>query len=307
MGGIWSLNDVFIKTMFMNSRIRTYFEAIKFEHTVFALPFAYIGMLLAAAGWPGWTDFILVTIAMAGARTGAMAANRVIDAAIDARNPRTNNRAIPAGIMSKKEMTSLAIIGFVMLHLAAWQLNATALKLAPLAALMVTIYPYAKRFTWSSHWCLGLADSVAAVGGWIAIRGEFGWSTVLLALAMMFWIAGFDVVYSCQDVDVDRSQGLYSIPARFGIDSALWVSRLSHLVTVVCLIALGLTYRVDDNELGWPYWIGVGMVVLLLIYEAALVRANDLSKLQKAFFDMNGIISIVLLGAVILGLVVGLN
>lgn len=305
MGGIWPLGDVFIETMFMNNRVRTYFEAIKFEHTVFALPFAYIGMLLAAPGWSGWSDFILVTIAMAGARTGAMAANRVIDAAIDARNPRTNNRAIPAGIMSKKEMISLAIMGFAVLHIAAWQLNLTALKFAPLAVLMVTMYPYAKRFTWSSHWCLGLADSVAAVGGWMAIHGDFGWSTALLALAMMFWIAGFDVIYACQDVDVDRSQGLHSIPARFGVDSALWVSRLSHLVTVVCLIALGLTYGISDAKLGWPYWIGVGAVLILLIYEAALVRANDLSKLQKAFFDMNGIISIVLLGSVILGLLSG--
>ena len=188
-------------------RARVYLDAIRFEHTIFALPFAYLGMVLAARGWPGWPVFIWTTLAMAGARTGAMAANRLIDAGLDARNPRTAQRAIPMGIMSRPEMLVLALAGFAVLHVAAWQLNSLALVLAPVAMVAVTFYSYTKRFTWSSHWLLGLADGIAPVGGWIAVTGEFSTEAALLALVVTFWIGGFDVLYATQDVDFDRARG----------------------------------------------------------------------------------------------------
>ena len=279
---------------------RVYLESIRFEHTIFALPFAYMGMLLAADGWPGWGKFLLITAAMAGARTAAMAVNRLVDAELDARNPRTSDRALPAGLMRRGEMAALAVAGAAVLILAAWRLNLTALALAPVALFVVTAYPYTKRFTWSTHWILGLADSIAPAGAWIGIRGDFGLEAALISLAMLFWIAGFDLIYACQDVDVDRRDGLHSVPARFGIAAALWTSRGCHAATVVLLIALGLA-----AGLGWPYWIGVLAAAALLAYESTMVSPADLGRLQKAFFDMNGYVSVALLIAVSLSYVFG--
>ncbi len=281
-------------------RLGVYLAAIRFEHTVFALPFAYMAILLAAGGWPGWGPALLVTGAMAGARTGAMAANRLIDARIDARNPRTADRALVTGQMRRTEMVILALSGFAVLVVCAAFLHPLALALSPLAIVVVTIYPYAKRFTYFSHAFLGLADSIAAAGAWIAIAGGLDGRGGLLALAMAFWIAGFDIIYACQDIAVDRAQGLHSVPARFGIATALWVSRLCHLATVLALVGLGLS-----ADLSWPFWIGVAVVGGLLVYESALVRPNDLSRLQKAFFDLNGYISLALLAAVIAAVAVG--
>ena len=258
------------------SRARIYLASIRFEHTIFALPFAYMGMLLAADGWPGWEKFGLITAAMIGARTAALAVNRLVDAEIDARNPRTADRAIPTGAMRRAEMAALAVAGLALLHLSAWQLNTTALLLAPAAAVIVIFYSYTKRFTWITHWILGLADSIAAAGAWIAIRGDFGIEPALLALAMLFWIAGFDLVYACQDVDNDRREGLHSIPARFGTAAALWMSRLSHAAAVLSLLALGFA-----AELGWVYWFGVLAAAGLLVYEATMVTPADLSRLQR--------------------------
>ena len=267
-------------------RLRLYLDAIKFEHTIFALPFAFLGMVLAQDGWPGWRTFLWITVAMAGARTGAMAANRLIDAQIDAANPRTAERALPAGRMSRVEMLGLASAGFALLHIAAWQLNFLALALAPVAMVTVTLYSFTKRFTWLSHWMLGLADGIAPVGGWIAVRGDIGAEAIVLALVVMFWIAGFDVLYSLQDLGFDRKRGLHSVPARFGTQRALQVARGSHAMTVVVLIVLGLI-----APLAWPYWVGVGLIGALLIYEHALLR-NDLSRLNIAFFNMNGYVAV---------------
>ena len=276
-------------------RLRLYLDAIKFEHTIFALPFAFLGMVLAQDGWPGWRTFLWITVAMAGARTGAMAANRLIDAQIDAANPRTAERALPAGRMSRVEMLGLASAGFALLHIAAWQLNLLALALAPVAMVTVTLYSFTKRFTWLSHWMLGLADGIAPVGGWIAVRGDIGAEAIVLALVVMFWIAGFDVLYSLQDLGFDRKRGLHSVPARFGTRRALQVARGSHAMTVVVLIVLGLI-----APLAWPYWVGVGLIGALLIYEHALLR-NDLSRLNLAFFNMNGYVAITALVFTIAG------
>lgn len=279
----------------MIARARVYLESVRFQHTIFALPFAFAAMLLAAGGWPGWSTVALITLAMIGARTGAMAANRLIDAQLDARNPRTVSRALPAGLMRQWEMLALAAAGFILLSIAAWQLNFTALALAPVAVLLVSAYPYCKRFTWLSHWFLGLADAIAVAGAWIGVTARLDLAAVLLTLAMMFWIAGFDVIYACQDVEVDRREGLHSVPARFGIGPALWFSRVSHLIAVACMFALGLV-----AELSWVYWIGVAAAAGILVYEAALVRPNNLDNLQKAFFDMNGYVSMVFMASVIL-------
>lgn len=276
-------------------RLRLYLDAIKFEHTIFALPFAFLGMVLAQDGWPGWRTFLWITVAMAGARTGAMAANRLIDAQIDAANPRTAERALPAGRMSRVEMLGLASAGFALLHVAAWQLNLLALALAPVAMVTVTLYSFTKRFTWLSHWMLGLADGIAPVGGWIAVRGDIGAEAIVLALVVMFWIAGFDVLYSLQDLGFDRKRGLHSVPARFGTRRALQIARGSHAMTVVVLIVLGLI-----APLSWPYWVGVGLIGALLIYEHALLR-NDLSRLNLAFFNMNGYVAITALVFTIAG------
>ncbi len=276
-------------------RLRLYLDAIKFEHTIFALPFAFLGMVLAQGGWPGWRTFLWITVAMAGARTGAMAANRLIDARIDAANPRTAERALPAGRMSRIEMVGLASAGFALLHVAALQLNLLALALAPVAMVTVTLYSFTKRFTWLSHWLLGLADGIAPVGGWIAVRGDIGAEAILLALVVMFWIAGFDVLYALQDVSFDRRRGLHSVPARFGARRALQIARGSHGLTVLVLIVLGLV-----APLAWPYWVGVGLIGALLLYEHALLR-NDLSRLDLAFFNMNGYVAITALVFTIAG------
>ena len=277
-------------------RARIYLDAIKFEHTLFALPFAYLGMILASRGWPGWPIVVWTTLAMAGARTGAMAANRLIDAGLDARNPRTATRAIPQGLMSRPEMLGLATGGFALLHIAAWQLNGLALALAPVAMLAVTLYSYTKRFTWGSHWILGLVDGIAPVGGWIAVTGTFSLEAIVLALAVMFWIGGFDVLYGLQDVEFDRQHGLHSIPARFGVRKALWTTRASHATTIVMLLALG-----NISNLGWPYWVGVGLIGCLLTYENLLLKPHDLSRLNIAFFNINGYIAIVALVSTIMG------
>ncbi len=279
------------------ARARVYLDAIKFEHTIFALPFAYLGMALAARGWPGWPVAIWTTLAMAGARTGAMAANRLIDARLDARNPRTAERALPMGLMTTMEMLGLAIAGFALLHAAAWQLNPLALALAPAAMLAVTLYSYTKRFTWGSHWILGLVDGIAPAGGWIAVTGEFSIEAALLALVVTFWIGGFDVLYALQDVAFDRAEGLHSVPARFGPAAALWIARASHALAAAFLIALGVV-----AALGWPYWVGVALIALLLVYENRLLKPDDLRRLDLAFFNINGYVAVAALVFTLLGL-----
>ena len=252
------------------NRIRIFFDLVKFEHTVFALPFAYLGMALAAGGWPGWSIFTWTTIAMVAARTLAMSANRLVDRELDARNPRTKNRPLPRGLISSQAVAVYAAVSLVVLIVAAWQLNPLCLQLLPGALVFLLGYHYTKRFTWLSHWVLGFTDGLAAVGAWAAVRGSIftpadlpAW---LLLFAVTFWIAGFDLIYACQDIEIDRHEGLYSIPSRFGVATALTLARICHSLTVVLLIGVGLT-----TSLGWPYWMGIAAILAMLAYEHSLV------------------------------------
>ena len=272
-------------------------DAIKFEHTVFALPFAYIAMVLAARGWPGWWTVLWVTAAMVGARSCAMATNRVVDRWIDAKNPRTAGRHLPRGILGATEMKVLAATGAALMFLAAWMLNWLCLALAPLALAFLVGYSYTKRFTWMSHWILGFTDGIAAAGGWIAVRGNFDAPALVLWFALTVWIAGFDLIYACQDVEFDRAHGLHSAPARFGIPAALALARINHALTAAALALLGAL-----TGLGVVYWVGWLVVVGLLAYEHSLVSARDLSRLDMAFFNVNGYIAIVVLVATVGGL-----
>jgi 4-hydroxybenzoate polyprenyltransferase len=272
-------------------------EAIKFEHTIFALPFAYMAMVLAAGGWPGWWTIAWVTLAMVGGRTCAMAANRVIDRRIDARNPRTAGRHLPRGALRVATLRGLAGAGAGLMFLAAWMLNPLCLALAPLALVFLVGYAYTKRFTWASHWILGFTDGIAAAGGWIAVRATFDPPALALWFALTVWIAGFDILYACQDVAIDRAQGLHSVPSRFGVPAAFKIARVNHALTALALAALGLM-----TGLGAFYWVGWLAVVALLIYEHSLVSPTDLSRLDVAFFNVNGYIAVLVLVAVVAGL-----
>jgi 4-hydroxybenzoate polyprenyltransferase len=254
-------------------------------------------MVLAAGGWPGGWTVLWVTTAMVGARTCAMATNRVVDRWIDARNPRTAGRHLPSGTLGVGALRLLALGGASLMVLAAAMLNTLCLVLAPLALVFLLGYSYTKRFTWASHWVLGFTDGIAAAGGWIAVRGQLEAPALVLWLALTVWIAGFDIIYACQDVEIDRAQGLHSVPARFGIPAALALARLDHAVTAVALAALGLMMG-----LGILYWIGWIAVAALLVYEHSLVRPGDLSRLDMAFFNVNGYIAVVVLVAVVGGL-----
>jgi 4-hydroxybenzoate polyprenyltransferase len=272
-------------------------DAIKFEHTVFALPFAYIAMVLAAGGGPGWWTVGWVTAAMVGGRTCAMATNRVVDRFIDARNPRTAGRHLPRRLLGVGEMRLLAAAGAVLMFVAAWMLNPLCFKLAPLALLFLVGYAYTKRFTWLSHWVLGFTDGIAAAGGWVAVRGQFDPPAFVMWFALTTWIGGFDLIYACQDVKVDREQGLHSVAARFGVAASLTAARVNHALTAVALAVLGW-----QVALGPIYWVGWLAVVALFTYEHSLVSPRDLSRLDVAFFNVNGYIALIVLASVMLGL-----
>ncbi len=276
--------------------VRHFLDAIKFEHTVFALPFAYVSMVLAADGWPGWRTVVWVTLAMAGARTLAMSVNRLADRFIDAANPRTARRHLPAGLLTTAQVTVAAVAAGALLLLAAAMLNPLCLALAPLAVLFLVGYSYTKRFTWLSHWILGFTDGIAAAGGWIAVRAAFAPPVYVLWFALTVWIAGFDLIYACQDVDFDRSHRLHSVPARFGIPAALATARGCHVLTIAAFALLGWMMG-----LGWLYWAGVAVVTGLLVYEHSLVSPGDLSRLDVAFFNVNGYIALILFLSVLAG------
>jgi len=284
-------------------KVRAFFEMIKFEHTVFALPFAYLGMLLAARGWPGWATFGWITVAMAAARTAGMSLNRLIDQPIDARNPRTAKRPIQTGKISARTTAMGAVISIIILGLAAWQLNRVAFYLWPGALVFLVGYPYTKRFTWLSHFILGFTDGLAPMGAWVAVTGTFwlasDWPAWLLLAALTLWIGGFDLIYACQDVDFDRQEKLHSIPARFGIAFALRLAQVCHLLTVALLAWIGLWFG-----LSWPYWIGLAAVAALFVWEHSLVKPDDLSKVTLAFFNVNGYISLTIFFATLVALFV---
>jgi 4-hydroxybenzoate polyprenyltransferase len=263
-------------------------EMIKWEHSVFALPFALCGAMLAAGGMPTVTQLAWILLCMVSARSAAMAFNRLADAQIDAANPRTATRAIPAGILSQKFVTLFVMASCGIFVLAAAQLNRVTLYLSPLALAMVLLYSFTKRFTRWSHLLLGLSLGAAPAAAWIAIRGSLDPRILLLTAAVTFWVGGFDVLYACQDIDFDRAYGLNSVPQAYGIRSALWFARTLHLLMLALLVALVVTF-----SLGKIAMIGVLAVALLLAYEHSLISANDLSKLNAAFFTMNGVISVV--------------
>lgn len=263
-------------------------DMIKWEHSIFALPFALAGAMLAAGGLPSWRQLWWILVAMVAARSAAMAFNRLVDQAHDAANPRTRARALPAGLLSRRFVGAFVVLSCVVFVIAAAELNRLALLLSPLALAILLLYSYTKRFTRWSHLILGFADGISAPAGWIAVRGSLDWRIVILAAAVTFWVGGFDVLYACQDYDFDREAGLHSIPRFVGIRRALWVARGFHLLMIALLLWL-----VFALHLGMLAMLGVGIVGALLAYEHSLVSHEDLSRLNAAFFTMNGVISVV--------------
>ena len=263
-------------------------EMIKWEHSVFALPFALSGAMLAAGGWPSVHDLLWIIIAMVSARSAAMAFNRLVDASMDAANPRTQTRALPRGILTRSFVATFVVVSCGVFVLAASRLNRLAFGLSPLVLVILLVYSYTKRFTRWSHLVLGFALGIAPAGAWIAIRGSLDARILLLTAAVAFWVGGFDVLYSCQDYEFDRRYGVHSIPRYAGISTALWVARGFHVLMLLLLVGFVLVF-----SLGKVAVAGVGVVGLLLAYEHSLVSAKDLSRLNAAFFTMNGVISVV--------------
>jgi 4-hydroxybenzoate polyprenyltransferase len=277
-----------VATLFKN--IRTTLEMIKIEHTLFALPFAFLGAVLAARGIPTAWQIVWITVAMIGARSTAMAFNRIADRDFDARNPRTSMRAIPAGALSVGFVWGFTTVSAAIFFVAAAMLNRLTLLLSPIALISVLAYSYAKRWTLLSHLVLGWCLGIAPTGAWIAVRGTIDTPVpLILSLLVMLWTAGFDVLYACQDFEFDRREGLYSIPARFGVARSLWISRLLHLGAFGTLLALYFL-----TNLGTLAVIGVIATAALLVYQHTLVRANDLSRLNAAFFTTNAFVSVIL-------------
>ena len=268
-------------------KIVLYLRMIKFPHSIFALPFAFTGAVIAAEGIPSLREIVWITVAMVGARSGAMGLNRVIDRKIDRENPRTKNRELPKGEIRLSEAILFTGVSIAIFIFAAYMLNPLCLKLSPIALAVLFIYSYTKRFTWTTHFVLGLALSAAPLGAWIAVRGTFDTEIIPMGIAVIFWLAGFDTLYALQDIEFDKSHGLYSIPKRFGIKNALLLARLFHLITFIMLITTGVLFKV-----GIFYWLGMIIVAGLFIYEHSLVKQSDLNKLDIAFFNMNGYISI---------------
>jgi 4-hydroxybenzoate polyprenyltransferase len=275
----------------MSNRIRTVLEMIKFEHSVFALPFALTGALLAARftwhAWPSWQQLLWIVTAMVAARSAAMTINRIADVRYDKENPRTAQRALATGALSTGFAWIFTIAAVAVFFLAAWQLNALALKLAPLALAILFFYSYTKRFTNWSHLFLGFALGISPAAAWIAVTGNLNVRMLILCAAVTLWVGGFDVLYACQDLDFDRRAGLFSVPKRFGIATALVIARLMHIGVVALLVWLAASF-----SLPWPAWLGIAVVAALLAYEHSLVKADDLSRLDAAFFAMNGYISV---------------
>ena len=268
--------------------LRVTLEMIKWEHSIFALPFALCGAMLAAGGVPSLRQLLWIVVAMVAARSAAMSFNRLADASIDAANPRTRTRALPAGVLTQGFVRNFVVLSSAAFLLAAWELNRLAFLLSPLALAILLVYSYTKRWTRWSHLALGFALGVAPAAAWIAVRGSLDPRILLLTAAVTFWVGGFDVLYACQDLEFDRQTGLHSIPRYVGIGNALWIARLFHMLMLVLLAAL-----IVEFGLGKFAWIGLAAVFLLLAYEHSLVSKDDLSKLNAAFFTMNGIIAVV--------------
>ena len=281
--------------------LRDFLELIKFEHTLFALPFAYIGMVLAADGRPTWHEVGWITVAMAAARTVAMGINRLADRILDAQNPRTATRPLVTGRVAVGTARIGTGIAVLLLTISAWQLGPLPLRLLPVALVFLVGYSFTKRFTWLSHYVLGFTDGLAPVGAWVAVRGSLfardDLAAWLLLFAVTFWIGGFDLIYACQDEAIDRACGLHAVPARFGVPTALTMSSASHGLTMALLVALGF-----ECGLGWPYAVGLMIIGALLVVEHRLVSPRDMSRLNVAFFHMNSAISAILFASVLASL-----
>ncbi len=277
-------------------KLKTTLEMIKFEHSVFALPFALTATLLAArydanpSPWPTWTQLLWIVVAMVGARSAAMTMNRIADVEYDRRNPRTASRALATGKLTMQFAWLFAVAASALLVVAAWQLNPLALKLSPVALAVLFFYSYTKRFTSWSHLVLGFCLGMSPAAAWIAITGGLDWRMLVLCAAVTLWVGGFDVLYACQDVEFDKEVGLHSIPKRFGIARALGIARPMHAGVVALLAWLAWSFA-----LPWPAWVGIVVVAALLAYEHSLVKPHDLSKLDAAFFTVNGYISFLFL------------
>lgn len=276
----------------MLKKVRILMEMIKFEHTIFALPFAFMGAILGARvmqhRFPTLPEWGWVLMAMFGARSAAMALNRLIDAAIDAKNPRTMDRTIPAGSLKPREVILFTFVSFLLLFWAAANLKPLSVYLLPIAVFMLVCYSFTKRFTWLCHVALGLTIGLAPLGGWVAVTNEINGAAIILYITIAFWTAGFDVIYACQDYEFDRKERLKSIPVQFGIAKSLWIARIFHIIT-----ALGFITLLFLTQLSWLYIVGIAIASALLIYEHMLVNPYDLSRLNTAFFTMNGVLSIV--------------
>jgi 4-hydroxybenzoate polyprenyltransferase len=278
----------------MAGRIKTVLEMIKFEHSVFALPFALTGALLAARatrqGWPSLPQILWIVVAMVAARSAAMTMNRIADLRYDRENPRTKQRALPAGTLSLQFAWFFTLVAVAIFFVAAWQLNPLALKLAPVAIAILFFYSFTKRFTNWSHLFLGFALGISPAAAWIAVTGGLDLRMLILCAAVTVWVGGFDVLYACQDVEYDQQAGLFSVPKKFGIAGALLIARAMHIGVIALLAWLAVSFG-----LPWPAWAGIAVVASLLGYEHSLVKADDLSKLDAAFFTVNGYISMLFL------------
>lgn len=281
-------------------KVKVFLEMIKFEHTIFALPFAYFGAFLAAGGFPSLAKFVWITLAMIGARTAAMSLNRLIDRFIDAKNPRTMQRAIPAGLLKAGEVYVYTILSFVLLGISAYKLNMLAFKLMPAAVFVLVFYSYTKRFTWGCHLFLGLALGIAPIGAWVGITGSLALLPIVLGLGVMLWVAGFDIIYACQDVEFDIKEGLHSIPSIFGLNKALRISASFHIIALMLFFILGIM----DPILGIAYYLGVIIAAVLLYRQHKIVSSSDLSKIGVAFFNLNAYLSVELFVFAFLDLVI---
>ncbi len=277
-------------------RIATFGRMIKFSHSIFAMPFALAAFFLATRR-DGFSEekLLWVIVAMVGARSAAMGFNRWLDADIDAKNPRTAKRELPTGALSRPQVRTFVILASAALVVAAWRLNPLCLALSPIALAVAFGYSYTKHFTMLSHAVLGLALAIAPVGGWLAVRGQFDLTPIPIGLAVLFWVGGFDILYSCQDVDFDRKESLHSIPARLGVPRALMLARLAHVAAIACLLLVPLV-----ETLHWSYFAGCGLIAALFAYEHSLVKADDLSRIDAAFFTVNGWIGVFYLATVVI-------
>ena len=283
-----------------------FMDAIKFHESIFALPFAYTGMILAAwiasegvRWYPTLHQFIWITVAMVGARTVGMAANRIIDRYIDAQNPRNASRHLPSGSLTVRDMTLLTLAALAIFIFAAYQLNTLALALAPVAVAYLILYPYTKRFTWTSNLLLGWALAIAPSAAWIGVTGNLTWQPVLLSLAVALWAGSFDILYHTQDFDFQRKAGLHSVASKFGITGAFWWARVMDSLALVALIALGIWL-----SLGWPYYVGILVSAGFLIYKHRLVSPDDLSSLGMAFFRINAYVSTTMFAATLIAVLI---